>query len=271
MSHACVYAVTKDKPTIAILQETLLPWHEYESTGYEEYVENIDVTDEVYENWNTMSDEEKKEYNNDIIKYASDYHGYNASYCNDNQLKFYDKTNPNAKWDWWEVGGRFTGLMSDNNGNTDNDCLPKKDVNFSIYEKKLYDELSEKYDKLVSIVNNREFPHFMDLKEQYGLEKAREIYNSNDVIKEVENSDILDFFEKLEDILSYDKETYLKNKAINVPYAIVYDGKWYERGELGWWGISKNEQTLFDWKIEFDKIWNSIPDDYWVTLIDYHI
>lgn len=271
MSHACVYVITKDEPTKDILHNTLLPWHEYESTGYEEYTENVDVTDEVYENWNNMSDEEKKEYNSDIIKFANDYNGYIAQYCHDNKLEFYDKTNPNAKWDWWVIGGRYAGSMSDNNGNTDNDYLPKKDVNFSIYEKELYNNLAEKYDKLVSIVNNRKFPHFMDLKEQYEVDKAREIYNSHDVIKEVENSDILNFFEKLEDVLSYDKETYLKNKAINVPYAIVYDGKWYERGELGWWGFSNNEQSLFEWKIEFEKIWSKIPDNYWVTLIDYHI
>ena len=95
MSHALAYVVTELNPNMSMLEDILLPWHEYESTGYDEYTEEIDMTDEVFAIWNSMTTEEKDEY--------------------ENELRFYDKTNPNSKWDWWVPGGRFSGALHDKN------------------------------------------------------------------------------------------------------------------------------------------------------------
>jgi hypothetical protein len=51
MSHFSLLVITNGAraPTQDSLHKVLLPWHEYECTGYEDYVVDVDVTDEVRE------------------------------------------------------------------------------------------------------------------------------------------------------------------------------------------------------------------------------
>lgn len=190
MSHALAYVVTELDPNMSMLEDILLPWHEYESTGYDEYTEEIDMTDEVFAIWNSMTTEEKDEYENDIVKYNDDNYNYIARYFSENELRFYDKTNPNSKWDWWVPGGRFSGALHDKNDVNSFDCLIKKDIN---------------------------------------IDKSMQ------------------------------------------PFALIYEGEWYEVGELGWWGCVHDEKSKDDWDEEFKTIWESIPDNYYITVVDYHI
>lgn len=55
MSHFGVLVFTDKKPEQDELEAIMMPWHEYECTGYEEYLEDVDITDEVMESWNKHS------------------------------------------------------------------------------------------------------------------------------------------------------------------------------------------------------------------------
>lgn len=52
-------------------------------------------------------------------------------------------------------------------------------------------------------------------------------------------------------------------------FAVLLDGKWYERGEMGWWACVSNERD--DWDAEFDKLFASLRDDQWIAVLDCHI
>ena len=54
-------------------------------------------------------------------------------------------------------------------------------------------------------------------------------------------------------------------------FAIIKDGKWYEKGEMGWWGCVGNEKEQDHWNEEFAKLFDAIPDDEIVTVVDCHI
>jgi hypothetical protein len=69
------------------------------------------------------------------------------------------------------------------------------------------------------------------------------------------------------------KDEYVKKQKdkTGVTFAVVKDGKWYERGEMGWWGIVSNEKNRDDWNEEFQKLVKGLSDDMLLTVVDCHI
>ena len=47
MSHAVVLVTFPTEPDDNMIDEVMLPYHEYESTGIEKYIEEVDITDDV--------------------------------------------------------------------------------------------------------------------------------------------------------------------------------------------------------------------------------
>jgi hypothetical protein len=103
MSHFVTLVVTDERPTSDDLEPVLLPWHEYECTGRHEYVEWVDDTDEIKAEYEA-SEKFKAEYK-DLATFAKEWHGYEMR--DDGRIG--RLTNPNSKWDWWQIGGRWSG------------------------------------------------------------------------------------------------------------------------------------------------------------------
>lgn len=100
MSHFTVLVPAKDKED---LEAKLLPYHEYECTGIEAYLQFIPGN---LEEMKIKYEEHKTEYES-LEKFAEDWYGYTK-----NEKGEYGRiTNPNKKWDWWSIGGRWTGLL----------------------------------------------------------------------------------------------------------------------------------------------------------------
>jgi len=57
-----------------------------------------------------------------------------------------------------------------------------------------------------------------------------------------------------------------------VPFAFISpDGRWHERGEMGWWACVSNEKDKDSWEIEFKNFISSLEEDVVVTAVDCHI
>lgn len=98
--------------------------------------------------------------------------------------------NPNAKWDWYCVGGRWDGSLVTKEGKKTNE----------------------------------------------------------DYVKEID----------------FDKTP--------LPFAYVSPvGRWFERGEMGWWGMVSNEKGADEWESKFKKFIKTLDDDVIVVSIDCHI
>lgn len=52
-------------------------------------------------------------------------------------------------------------------------------------------------------------------------------------------------------------------------WAVVLDEQWFEKGKMGWWGMSSDDQA--DWDDKFDDLFALIRSEQWLTVIDYHI
>jgi hypothetical protein len=99
MSHFTVLVPAKDEEELDVV---LLPYHEYECTGIEAYTEFVPADmDEL------MADYEEHGDGRDLEAFAEDWNGY----VKNDEGVFGHVTNPNAKWDWWLVGGRWSGML----------------------------------------------------------------------------------------------------------------------------------------------------------------
>lgn len=54
-------------------------------------------------------------------------------------------------------------------------------------------------------------------------------------------------------------------------FAVVKDGKWYERGKMGWWAIVTDDKTEEVWDAELKTLLEGLSPDTLLTMYDCHI
>jgi hypothetical protein len=103
------------------------------------------------------------------------------------------------------------------------------------------------------------------------IKKARDFYWSQLAIAALKASGREDFSWEIDDGLAGSLEGYVTSERAGaaVCYALVRNGQWFARGDMGWWGISTNEQDSCDQKI--NELIDGLPDDTLITIVDCHI
>ena len=204
-------------------------------------------------------------------------------------------TNPNGKWDWYELGGRWTGYFKMKPGIEGEVGKPglmtpvaevgyadqalKKDIDFDAMRAEAVEKAEEAYDKAMSYIGhlpvNEKWESVRERFKEEGksVEEAREFYWAQERCKAWEKISDRDFrFGYEVDNFTVSKEEYVKrakDSAIS-SFAVVKDGKWYSRGDMGWFGVTHNEKETKDWNEEFNKLIDSLPDDTLLSLYDCH-
>jgi len=110
-------------------------------------------------------------------------YGYYTVDDHGNVLKIIDRTNPNKKWDWWTVGGRWSGIL--------------------------------------------------------GAPDITQIKNIPQPLKPT--------------------------------FAVLKDGVWRERGQMGWWAVVHDAKEPSAWEAEFASLVDGLGPETWVALVDCHI
>lgn len=102
------------------------------------------------------------------------------------------------------------------------------------------------------------------------IEGAKKEYWDQQAVKDLCDHDKFKWSENLEDVL-LPKEEFVKKHSRSAvrTFAILNDGMWLERGDMGWWGCVSNETA--GWEDMWLTQWESIPGDRWVTVVDCHI
>lgn len=198
--------------------------------------------------------------------------------------------NPNAKWDWYVLGGRWKGFFRLKDGTEGElgesgvfgnqaeegtaDSCRKGDIDFEKMKSEASKSAAETFDKLASIVNGREYPVWKDVREKYeDIDEAREFYNNHPVVIEVNKAQLLGWNDDFAEILKMGKEAYVDmiGKKSIITFAILKDGEWLEKGSMGWWGIVSDEKGEQEWYDIAYKIMMDCPDDTLFSLYDCHI
>lgn len=225
-----------------------------------------------------------------LSKAATDYYGEGVI---ERDGRFYNRTNPNKKWDWWVRGGRYRGRLIPliNSGNTfsgepgafDNkplnvqgvDSCQMSNLNLSLMRENAAKRAGDLYDKVAAVIGGRSFLSWDEAlaKNNGDVNAARERYWEQPAVKDLRAAtDAIGYIEAPEDF-RVSREEYLENarKDALSAYAVLKDGKWYERGEMGWFGIAHNEKDEGAWRNELSKLLDELSPSTWVTIVDCHI
>ncbi len=256
MSHFCGLVInTKNAHCYGDLEESLraydenlvLPMHkvltkeemiergrkriqDYKENFYNEYLKDPEAYKEKHSNEahiHFISQEFPKKLNctdeeiyDDFFSEYRDYIEDGEDWCKiglDGSL--WETTNENAKWDWYDIGGRWDEFIKTKDGEFVNEC-ELGDIDLTPFSDDDY-EPEEKEDW--------EGNKYRQLKE--GVK--------NHITKE------------------------------NPAFCLVVDGEWFEKGKMGWWGITTDENE--NWKDVFNEIIAKLPADSEVILVDFHI
>lgn len=192
--------------------------------------------------------------------YLKDWHG-----VNDLEKQGYD-FNPQAKWDWYQLGGRWAGFFKlkpltkgvsgelswtreDNPPEAGTaDQAQKKDIDFDQMREDNFEEACSTYDEFKEKLDAGDMTP-SDGYFRYGIENKGDRDN-------------------------YDPETrdeYVARCSDVSTFAVLKDGKWYEKGEMGWWACISNEKDPQEWISEFAKLIKKLPDDTLLSLYDCHV
>lgn len=257
MSHYSVL-VFQDEDSYSV-EEMLEPFDEnrgvksYINRTKEELIAEAKNEQEIYRNQEPkfkglFSAEELEEYL--AIKTDEEYYDFAIKHLvygeldeDGNEICYY---NPDAKWDWYAYGGRWSGLLHTKDGEEvdegyvrDLDFSPNKD-DYNYYSRfwevnvegaALYDTETE---EMYSTYYNPEF-----LKERYKT-----------------------------------KERFATCMSGFSTFAVIMPGgTWWEKGQMGWFGCSdETDEEAVEWDTSYYE--NFIAEahpDWYVTVIDCHI
>lgn len=234
-----------------------------------QYLAFNDCTDEVHTTYAAANAEIKAEYLT-IEEYAAGYHGYRLD---PGLQRFGYWKNPNAKWDWYVVGGRWSGMLKlKSDGSRVNTALIEE-VDGEGMRSDAEVAAIRLFDKFEMLVAGRTLPIFPVFDEGFTGDRlaAYRAYRDHPVIEDLfKNSDICGCL--VEGFCGGDRAAFIKNKreAAFRTFAVLRDGKWHERGRIGWFGGVHDDKAA-SWSAEYSKLMDGLPAGTRITVVDCHI
>lgn len=149
--------------------------------------------------------------------------------------------NPNSKWDWYSIGGRWD----------DGDNV------IQIKDFKLYDDLN---DNTIAL-----------------YKRAWDSFEGKSELSEEDSNAIFDGFRLYNDSYYLERygtcENYIKAMSSNIPYAFVDANGWYEKGQMGWWGMDNATQESIEDYTEFAEKYFTAEENQnkYIVWVDCHI
>lgn len=234
--------------------------------------------------------------------------------------KIIDRTNPQKKWDWWEIGGRYTGFFKlrevsrrivlssaeihqepklgtpgiqrlypdykPPEKNRADQCF-KRDIDIEGMRNEAGERAGKEYDLFARVTAG--CPRHLSWKEiqkkhqlpgtdssgdqNVDWDAARKEYGDQPAVKALRESKESDahWFDADDFLCTHEEYIEDARKKALITFAVVKDGKWYEKGQMGWWAIVSNKKDDSVWLNEFNTLLDGLPDDTILTVVDCHI
>lgn len=214
---------------------------------------------------------------------------------------YYSRYNPKSKWDWYLLGGRWSGcfiklkpksigIKGHSHGyfevrdeRAGIDAAYKKDIDFDAIFDSAEKEARKTYRDISSLFAGgipqiTPWTTYLDGEQYAGLsiEEKRTLYNQQQGVKLWRetihaNSMYVAGYDQ-EEFLCTEDEYAMKAKAFAfIPFAVLKDGEWYEKGKMGWWGMVKDAIDDNEWAAKVMEMVNELPDDTLISFYDCHI
>jgi len=121
----------------------------------------------------------------------------------------------------------------------------------------------------------------MDSEENLDPDEARNLYHAQEIVVawrgdhgDGSDKDLrsLRTWNNIDDFLE-PREEYVRKRASEavVPFAVLKDGEWIEKGSMGWWGIVSGEKDESVWRDQFQRVLDTVRDDQVIVMVDVHI
>lgn len=192
---------------------------------------------------------------------------------------YYDKEynemstyNPNSKWDWYQIGGRWynTIIVKDNV----TDCISNE---VSLLCKEEQCKLKGYKYCAGAKIKDIEFDKMIDKEKEY--QKAINFWElyvegrkpKNNVEKEMLKSVL---YKKEYFIERYkNKENYAKNQTLFQTYALLTEKGWFSKGDMGWFGMDNSTAESEEKFIELlnKEIQKKENQNKYLIIVDCHI
>lgn len=169
----------------------------------------------------------------------------------------YSEYNPLSKWDWWTKGGRWQGLLlikTESNGTSGKPAFmtrPHESENPAPDGYKWVDSAKLKdicWDKMAEIERQAH--------EKYWDEAQGKDDFKKQIIYGIRNG--------------MTKEEYLKDSGFGTFAVVTPDGKWHEKGKMGWWACVSDEKEGWA-ESYFDTFIKNADQELTITIVDCHI
>jgi len=266
MSHFTVAVICDD---IENVEKMLAPYQE----------NNMDDCPKEFLAFNNVEEQYQKEYEEekpDVKKKYPSFKEYIEEYCGyhyDEDQKAYGYwENPKAKWDWWEIGGRWMGsllIKSGKEGATGNpgvfgNGIPNTPKGYRWVDACKISDIS--WEKMAEIAkyellkNEAEDGDLWDILTNPNIDQEKRMKYT--------------FYKPEWFVERYgNKENYIKSQVAFSTYAVITpDGEWNAPGDMGWFGCSSEsheDQNKFADNY-FDSFIKPNQDKY-IAIIDCHI
>lgn len=283
--------------TIENVVETMLaPYIEQYTEGSPYHVFS-DETDALREEYETF--EQKNKYPT-FESFAEDYYGHDKR----SDGRYGHMSNPNAKWDWWTIGGRWRGFfpVADTSlgkigrpGVMDNEPEPDK---VDIVAAKYVDRLAVRREMMEKATNfYNEYQKFLDGHKFSAFEGPRDwalslglievVKNNSPVIRDVPEGFVVSPWSQYRQPGDERYHWYDLCKKVTLPeilgeylqmfnpiltFAYLDENGWMEKGRMGWFGMSDaTPAARFEYQNKFAEKMAAVQPDDILVVVDCHI
>lgn len=199
--------------------------------------------------------------------------------------------NPNAKWDWYVIGGRWSGFFKalpgvvgkvGESGVLGNkakpgyyDQLHRGSIDFEGMRADAAAEANKHYDAYEAAVKGLEVPtRWTEFCTAYeNIDDARKAYHETPYITALRTAQLLPWFEDPVEVYGVGREKFVeraRNRSFT-PYAVLKDGEWFAKGEMGLFGVSHDSVDPDTWDSRVWELLRDLPEDTLITAVDCHI
>lgn len=216
------------------------------------------------------------------------YFGYNYSQT-EKAYGYYSGKNP--KWDWYVVGGRWDGMLKVKGRPDGVNQAYANLLDFDAMDAKSQGAALKRYNKVMELARltgqENSFKTFESLRKEAeangnSIDTVRATYWNQPLAVEFDKlrknskgeEQLFGFFCTPDEYVGKTEEEIKKENLGGIPFAMLVDGVWYEKGQMGWFGMSDDKMTQAQWS-EFvretlKKIQTSNPMAE-VTMVDCHV
>jgi len=198
--------------------------------------------------------------------------------------------NPKSKWDWYQLGGRWAGMLklkapgqavqgerswANEHETTDEmhgDAALKCDIDFDGMRDEAAEKAQARWERAQLILKGKSFDSWQTVFDRCGrdVEKARLEYHAQEGVKLLKEDK--EFAWECDDILTSLPEYIARARMQAVSsFALLVNGEWYERGEMGWFGMASNEKDEDDWYKFVAQQLNAASETTPIAVYDLHI